>query len=132
MPIRPEKRALYPRNWRQISEHVRAKAGQRCEWCGKPNRRTVACAEGGRWHDIDAGYWRDAHGRYIPKKDTPRNTRTVHVVLTVAHLDHTPQNCDLSNLRALCQGCHLRYDAPQKAAERKKRKAQAALPLGAT
>ena len=33
------------------------------------------------------------------------------VVLTVAHLDHTPSNCAESNLAALCQRCHLRYDA---------------------
>jgi hypothetical protein len=34
----------------------------------------------------------------------------VRVVLTVAHLDHNPENCERSNLRALCQRCHLRYD----------------------
>jgi len=33
------------------------------------------------------------------------------VVLTVAHLDHDPMNCSDENLRALCQRCHLRYDA---------------------
>ena len=33
------------------------------------------------------------------------------VVLTVAHLDHQPQNVDRSNLRALCQKCHNGYDA---------------------
>ena len=33
------------------------------------------------------------------------------VVLTVAHLDHDPQNCKRINLRALCQRCHLRHDA---------------------
>ena len=33
------------------------------------------------------------------------------VVLTVAHLDHEPANCDPANLRALCQRCHLAYDA---------------------
>lgn len=33
------------------------------------------------------------------------------VVLTVAHLDHNPQNNDEGNLRALCQRCHLTYDA---------------------
>ena len=32
------------------------------------------------------------------------------VVLTTAHLDHTPENCDPANLRAMCQGCHLHYD----------------------
>jgi hypothetical protein len=32
-------------------------------------------------------------------------------VLTIAHLDHTPENCDDDNLRAWCQRCHLTYDA---------------------
>jgi 5-methylcytosine-specific restriction endonuclease McrA len=32
------------------------------------------------------------------------------VVLTVAHLDHVPENCAPDNLRALCQRCHLAYD----------------------
>jgi len=32
------------------------------------------------------------------------------VVLTVAHLDHNPSNNNRSNLRALCQRCHLAYD----------------------
>lgn len=32
------------------------------------------------------------------------------VILTVAHLDHTPSNCDPTNLRAWCQKCHLTYD----------------------
>ena len=38
------------------------------------------------------------------------------VVLTVAHLDHTPENCDPGNLLAMCQPCHLRYDAQHHAA----------------
>jgi len=32
------------------------------------------------------------------------------VILTVAHLDHTPENCDEGNLKAMCQACHLHYD----------------------
>ena len=32
------------------------------------------------------------------------------VILTVAHLDHDPQNCIDTNLKALCQRCHLKYD----------------------
>lgn len=42
------------------------------------------------------------------------------VVLTIAHLDHTPENCDYSNLRALCQKCHNRYDAKHRAETRRK------------
>ena len=33
------------------------------------------------------------------------------MVLTVAHLDHTPENCEPENLKAMCQRCHLTYDA---------------------
>lgn len=32
------------------------------------------------------------------------------VVLTIAHMDHIPEHCDYSNLRALCQKCHNNYD----------------------
>ena len=42
------------------------------------------------------------------------------VVLTVAHLDHTPQNCSDENLRALCQKCHLTYDAKHHAENARK------------
>lgn len=33
--------------------------------------------------------------------------------LTVAHLDQDPRNCDDDNLVALCQRCHLGYDAEE-------------------
>lgn len=42
--------------------------------------------------------------------------RMTDVVLTIAHLDHVPENCDPENLRAWCQRCHLRYDAAHHAA----------------
>jgi hypothetical protein len=37
------------------------------------------------------------------------------VVLTVAHLNHDERDCVDTNLAALCQGCHLRYDAKEHA-----------------
>jgi hypothetical protein len=37
-------------------------------------------------------------------------------VLTVAHLDHTPENCADENLKALCQRCHNTYDMPMRRA----------------
>lgn len=42
------------------------------------------------------------------------------VVLTIAHLDHTPENNAPENLRALCQPCHLTYDAKEHASNRRK------------
>ena len=38
------------------------------------------------------------------------------VVLTVAHLDHVPEHSDPANLKAMCQRCHLAYDAAEHAA----------------
>lgn len=37
--------------------------------------------------------------------------KPIVIVLTVAHLDHRPENCDPANLRAWCQRHHLAYDA---------------------
>lgn len=51
------------------------------------------------------------------------------VCLTIAHLDHDITNNDYSNLAALCQPCHLRYDAEYHAKnsrETRKAKKQAA------
>ena len=45
------------------------------------------------------------------------------VVLTIAHLDHIPENCSPDNLRALCQKCHLTYDAKHHAQTAKHTKA---------
>lgn len=41
------------------------------------------------------------------------------VVLTTAHLDHDPANNADDNLRALCQRCHLAYDAHHHLANRR-------------
>lgn len=45
----------------------------------------------------------------------------VTCVLTVAHLDHTPEHNDAANLRAMCQGCHLAYDRAYHESTRKRR-----------
>jgi 5-methylcytosine-specific restriction endonuclease McrA len=42
------------------------------------------------------------------------------IVLTIAHLDHVPENCGRENLRALCQKCHNKYDAKHRAETRKR------------
>lgn len=92
MPIRPENRARYPRNWRQISDRIRfGRANFRCECRGECGRRT---------HE----------GRCPNRHGQPAYGTGSKVVLTVAHLDHTPENCHGDNLRAMCQGCHLHYD----------------------
>lgn len=86
MPIKPENRALYPRDWKAIRAEVLRRSGDKCELCGVAN------------HSL--------------RED---NDRVVWIVLTIAHLDHDPTNNgapgDRPNLAALCQKCHNRHDA---------------------
>ena len=97
MPIRPENRRRYPKDWRLISERIRfERAGGRCECSG----------ECGLDHGI-AGRCNAWHG-------DPHPATGSIVLLTVAHLDHTPENCADDNLRAMCQRCHNRYDMPMR------------------
>lgn len=92
MPIRPENRGRYPRDWSTISFRIRfERARGRCECVGECGRGT------------HLGRCPNRHG--YAAYDTG-----VRVVLTTAHLDHTPENCDPENLRAMCSGCHLHYD----------------------
>jgi hypothetical protein len=45
------------------------------------------------------------------KNGWPHPETGSRVVLTVAHMNHRPQDCgDRANLKALCQKCHLNYD----------------------
>lgn len=135
MPIRAENRIRYPDDWPQISAKVRLDAGNMCEWCGVANGRMIQRGTDRdgvplyRYADQTAhedGY--DAvTGRRVPDtgEDTCDWRAPVKVILTVAHLDHKPENCDRENLRALCQRCHNAYDAPMRArgiAERKRAK----------
>jgi hypothetical protein len=99
MPILPENRALYPAEWPAISRRIRfGRAGGRCEWPG-------CTAE---------------HGQPHPETGSK-------VVLTCAHLDHRPEHVDEGNLLALCQRCHLAYDAEHHRQTRRSRRAVADL-----
>jgi hypothetical protein len=106
MPIRPENRDRYPTEWPYISLAVRLfRALGQCECrgeCGIP-------------HPLPGG--RPDRCAALNGYPSPRTGSTV--VLTVAHLDHTPENVHPANLRALCQGCHLRYDRDHHAETRR-------------
>jgi hypothetical protein len=47
-------------------------------------------------------------------------SHNIKVVLTIAHLDHQIDNNDHSNLRAWCQRCHNRHDAPNRLRNRRR------------
>jgi len=136
MPIRPENRARYPRDWRELSERIRhERARNRCECqgeCGSSHANGRCNAPNGAWvlrDETDRAQWSEAKG--------PQTAGAVRIVLTVAHLDHVPENCADANLLALCQLCHNRLDAPERARRRQERKraqlaqaGQRSLPIG--
>lgn len=105
MPIRPENRRRYPPDWPEISRAIREdRAGGRCECrgeCGRPDGLLAA------------------DGRCPNRTGQPAIGTGSTVVLTTAHLDHTPEHCDPANLRAMCQGCHLHYDRAHHAETRR-------------
>ncbi len=112
MPIKPENKARYPKNWPEIRERIRARSGDRCEWCGVKN--------------YAIGY-RKPDGAFVLLGMTPEEcgescdavaldgTKVIRIVLTVAHVhDHNPENCADDNLAHLCQRCHNKHDAPMR------------------
>lgn len=120
MPIRPENRDRYPADWRRISERIRfGRAGGRCECRGECGIDHRAEAESASW----------PRDRCRAVHETPHPVTGSAVVLTVAHLDHTPENVDPANLRAWCQRCHNTYDAPMRRRHARRRAGQLDLPL---
>jgi 5-methylcytosine-specific restriction endonuclease McrA len=98
MPIKKENQHRYPRNWKEIRAAILERAEHRCERCGVPNHV---------WRTGEA-WTRNPEQTDAWARDGERVTR---IVLTIAHLDHTPEHNDPANLRAWCQRCHLAYDA---------------------
>jgi len=102
MPIHPENKNRYPKDWKQISLAIKERSGWQCECEGEcglhPGKR---CEELHR----EPAKW---------AKGT--------VILTVAHLDHQPENCGEGNLKAMCQRCHLRYDVTHHSESRCRRR----------
>lgn len=92
MPIRPEMKSKYPKDWPTISARIKARADWQCECRGECGlHRGRRCKE--------------RHGQSAQWAGGT-------VILTTAHLDHDPANCADDNLKAMCQRCHNRYDMP--------------------
>ena len=116
MPIKPENKARYPANWKEIRAAILARAGDCCEQCKVANGKVIARGAGpfaGTYQADDAEVYDAETGEHITRVRMSEYhvKNMVTIVLTVAHLDHQPENCDPANLRALCQMHHLRHDA---------------------
>ena len=104
---------VLPHRLPQLSREIRfGRAKGRCEVCNRRHKTKVLCLPDGRWFDRDDTCWHDGHGnRCVPPwgSDLDR-LRTTHVILAAAHLDHDPANSAPSNLKSLCQRCHMLHD----------------------
>lgn len=108
MPIRPENRHRYGPDWAAFSHTIRFdRAAGRCECTGECGRPTEHLANDGRCVNH--------HGK-------PAYRTGSRVVLTVAHLCHTPECRD--HVKAMCQGCHLHHDRDHHAGTRAATRAQ--------
>ena len=99
MPVSRSQQRLYPGGslrspeWLALRTRILRRAGYCCE--GVPGEECGA---------PDRTFWADT---------------SKQIVLTIAHLNHNPQDNHPSNLRALCQRCHNRWDAPHRTRSRK-------------
>lgn len=122
MPVKPENKHRYPADWPAI----RRAAGERAQWkCQHPG--CLACQyDVGIWlvQPINRANWQclakaetyrearqsAAEASWTLYGDGPGVPRVIVIVLTCAHLDHQPENCDPANLRMFCQRHHLAHD----------------------
>ena len=107
MPIDYKK---YPKNWKEIRERILERAENKCECCGLQNAiKVISYKIKNKTFWVTIEKWFNNQLKMIPYKE-------VKVVLTIAHLDHDETNHDVKDKRlmALCQLCHLRYDAKEK------------------
>lgn len=96
-----------------------------------PNAGTLVCDASGQGEDYPQGLLSYADARNIAEQyncaydyDTRRKADDFGnhwfvIVLTIAHLDHEKNNNADTNLRALCQRCHLVHDKDHHATNRK-------------
>jgi hypothetical protein len=97
MPIRPDLRRFYGRDWRRVVRpRILARAGNKCEECGKPDREHVETVTyAARF--VSLMWWRSAGRRWTSAQSvqTPREffrnkvcdmppPRSIRVILTVA------------------------------------------------
>lgn len=106
------------------------RSGNRCEGCGVYNHAVGYRDQEGRFHPTGGNIIYDLAGEgkdypsleLLPYKkakgmadwetmNDELGNKYLVIVLTVAHLDHTPENCADDNLVALCQKCHNNYDS---------------------
>ena len=114
MPIEYKK---YPPNWKsEIVPRILKREKNRCKFCGVKNHSVGYRDSEGKFFEVDNS---------MDLEDPSYENKIIGIVLTIAHLDHDEANWNVADdrLAALCQRCHLKYDAPEKRRRMKSKKA---------
>lgn len=109
----------YPSNWKsEIRPAILERAEYKCEECGVGNKLWGYRDKEGHFYSSQliedtlenngVDMFDDVLSNCYDKKGNP--TKPIQIVLTIAHLDNDLSNNNYSNLKALCQRCHLRRD----------------------
>lgn len=116
----------YPPNWPELSLQVREEANWRCELCGVGNQAIIRRGKGDAYEEVYEVEETDPDSFFTITTSTlelKQKRLRFHglskVVLTVAHMDRDRSNNERSNLRALCQRCHLVHDIHQHVTNRR-------------
>lgn len=112
MPVDYKK---YPSNWfSEIRPKILSRSEHRCEKCKVKDRTWVSR---GIYNDDKVYQYstgeihKEDNGNYVTT-DFKEGiwSKSIKIVLTIAHLDQNVENNNESNLKALCQKCHLNHD----------------------
>ncbi len=112
----------YHPRWTLLSRLIRKRANNKCEWCGVPNSKVIRRHKDDSWEESTSMHqkWNWPQIKSFNHRWGKTNRwKLTRIVLTVAHLDQNKDNNQDHNLAALCQKCHLGYDAQQHARNRK-------------
>jgi hypothetical protein len=113
----------YPLDWHsRIRPAILERAGNCCEQCGLKNHSIVL--QKSRTPIVEGCTYQWAK-QNLDFYHCPKGGKAIIIVLTIAHKDHFPMNCDPANLLALCQKCHNQMDAKHRAKTRQKKRREA-------
>ena len=112
----------YPKDWKtEIVPRILNRANHQCELCGVENKSELTSIP---LKISDKGKYKIKRFWLSCENDIKRmvpyalggEVKKIKVVLTIAHLDHDETNHDVEDdrLKAMCQYCHLNYDASEK------------------
>lgn len=139
MPISPQNQKRYPPEWPHIRLQMLERANWRCEhpgcqaaqyavgrWLARDVEQAVwapvvgntpavtsddrAMHAAGQGRKPDGIPWTYRDARAFLERFAWDEPQPIIIVLTVAHLNHQPEDCRPENLRAWCQRHHLAYD----------------------